>query len=399
MKCFFRINAAILILLLPSYSLAASLEKIRVGQTDDRTRVVFEIKDKERVRYSQLTNPPRIVVVFYSAENNLTYKRRNVDGQFIKKIRIANKAKKIRVVLDLKADFKFSQYWFSENQKGHERFTIDLYRKTNQSLLEKTPLERIPPPIVSVPAPVDTMVKVKPVMPTVPKTENKPVETAVTTVVTLPPIVAIEEDGTKKTMLTTPDKYSQKSENINPTKVNQEQFLAKDVIEKPAVLDTQVRNQPKGMFGRFINSLYIGFGGGVGYLTPEVTGVKEQTSTAMGISLGSRINESFAIELAYHDLGKARFENTTSKDIELKATSLAVTYRNSYLSETYQPYLSLGGRYLESNYEVDGEYNGFAGVGVEVVDIFNLDNTDLRLSYEVYSTDTSAALLTINVGF
>jgi Localisation of periplasmic protein complexes. len=54
---------------------AATLSKIRVGQTNEKTRIVFDIKHNHSFKIRKLENPSRIVVDFYKAKNDVSFKK------------------------------------------------------------------------------------------------------------------------------------------------------------------------------------------------------------------------------------------------------------------------------------------------------------------------------------
>lgn len=125
----------VLILSFSSIAIAkATLTKMRIGQTADKTRVVFEIKQNHRFEISRLTNPARIVVDFYKTDNKLTFKQKKFLDARLGKVRVKNQKHRTRVVLDLRKDFDHSYFTLGKNNRGAERVVIDL---TNRLVAER----------------------------------------------------------------------------------------------------------------------------------------------------------------------------------------------------------------------------------------------------------------------
>ncbi|WP_019896477.1 N-acetylmuramoyl-L-alanine amidase [Hydrogenovibrio halophilus] len=103
-----------------------TLTKVRFGQGPDHTRVVFEIKQNQTFKVWTLDNPARIVLDFYGADNGLGFERRNLDDKRLQRIRVKNQTNRTRVVLDLK-DALFYEYFTLAARKGmDERVVVDL---------------------------------------------------------------------------------------------------------------------------------------------------------------------------------------------------------------------------------------------------------------------------------
>lgn len=128
----------IALVLLFSFSHAAvaktELTKVRVGQAEDKTRVVFEIKQNHRFEISRLSNPARIVVDFYKADNQLSFKKHKFLDPRLERIRVKDQKNRVRIVLDLRKEFDHHYFVLGKNSKGAERVVIDL---TNQTYAKK----------------------------------------------------------------------------------------------------------------------------------------------------------------------------------------------------------------------------------------------------------------------
>lgn len=103
-----------------------SLEKMRLGQTNEKTRVVFEVKDNHRFEISTLKNPARIVVDFYKADNQLTFSKMKFLDARLKQARVKNQTNRVRVVLDLRKDFEWGYFTLAKNKAGNERIVVDI---------------------------------------------------------------------------------------------------------------------------------------------------------------------------------------------------------------------------------------------------------------------------------
>jgi len=105
---------------------AASLSGMRIGQTDDKTRVVFDLKQANKYKVSQLANPARLVVDFYDTANYLSFKNKHITDSRLFKIRVSENKKRVRVVLDLHKTPKYKVFSLGVNAKGKERLVVDL---------------------------------------------------------------------------------------------------------------------------------------------------------------------------------------------------------------------------------------------------------------------------------
>lgn len=106
----------------------AELTKMRLGQTADKTRVVFEIKRNHDFKIFTLKNPSRIVVDFYKADNQLSFSKMKFLDARLKQVRVKDQPhkKRVRVVLDLRKNFEYHYFTLGKNKRGAERVVIDL---------------------------------------------------------------------------------------------------------------------------------------------------------------------------------------------------------------------------------------------------------------------------------
>lgn len=134
-KAFITAIAVVLVVLMSSSAFAkTTLVKMRMGQGEDKTRVVFEIKQNHRFEITTLKNPARIVVDFYKAQNQLTFSKMKFLDARVKQARVKNQSKRTRVVLDLRDDFDYNYFTLAKNKSGAERVVIDV---TNRKAIKK----------------------------------------------------------------------------------------------------------------------------------------------------------------------------------------------------------------------------------------------------------------------
>ncbi|BBN59507.1 hypothetical protein HVMH_1101 [Hydrogenovibrio marinus] len=105
---------------------AATLSKIRVGQTNEKTRIVFDIKHNHSFKIRKLENPSRIVVDFYKAKNDVSFKQMKFLDPRLGSIRLYDKKSKVRVVLDLRKDYEYNYFTLGKNKSGAERVVVDV---------------------------------------------------------------------------------------------------------------------------------------------------------------------------------------------------------------------------------------------------------------------------------
>lgn len=135
---------------------------IRLGQTPDQTRVVFDIKNNHKFEIFRLSNPERLVVDFIKAQNRISFQRQSFQDKRIAGMRVSSNDYRTRVVIDLRDKFEYKYFTLAKNNKRPERLVIDLKQQrvadTPQTQLVKAPkseqtLElKAPPKTSNVPA-------------------------------------------------------------------------------------------------------------------------------------------------------------------------------------------------------------------------------------------------------
>ncbi|WP_373018911.1 N-acetylmuramoyl-L-alanine amidase [Thiomicrorhabdus sp.] len=123
------ITASLAALLLFNASLVyagAELDKMRVGQKSDKTRVVFDIKQNHDFKVYKLNNPSRVVVDFYKTANKLDFKNKYYKDSRLYRVRVSDAPKSLRIVLDLHKNYDYNFFTLGKNKEGAERLVIDL---------------------------------------------------------------------------------------------------------------------------------------------------------------------------------------------------------------------------------------------------------------------------------
>ena len=113
------------------------LSGMRIGQTADKTRVVFDIKQMDKYKVSQLSNPSRLVVDFYKADNKLSFQNKHITDKRLFKIRVSDSTNRIRVVLDLHQHSTYKAFTLGKDKKGMQRLVVDLGDSVSNKAVEK----------------------------------------------------------------------------------------------------------------------------------------------------------------------------------------------------------------------------------------------------------------------
>jgi N-acetylmuramoyl-L-alanine amidase len=104
----------------------AELSGMRIGQTADKTRVVFDLKQMDKYKVSQLNNPSRLVIDFYKTANELSFKNKHITDKRLFKIRVSHSTKRTRVVLDLHGHSTYKAFTLSKAKNAKARLVVDL---------------------------------------------------------------------------------------------------------------------------------------------------------------------------------------------------------------------------------------------------------------------------------
>ncbi|MDX1351659.1 MAG: N-acetylmuramoyl-L-alanine amidase [Thiomicrorhabdus sp.] len=104
---------------------AGVLSSMRIGQTSDKTRVVFDLKDPQTYKVTELANPARLVVDFYNTANYLSFKNKHITDSRLFKIRVSKNSKRVRVVLDLHKTPQYKTFLLGA-KSDKSRLVVDL---------------------------------------------------------------------------------------------------------------------------------------------------------------------------------------------------------------------------------------------------------------------------------
>lgn len=119
-----------LLLLSVTNAWAASIDSIRISQTGENTRLVFDLKDQTSYNSFKLDKPDRIVIDLKNTEQSSSIKLPNLDGTPIKNIRYAQrKNNTLRIVLDLSSSREYEAQQLAPNGTNSHRLVIDLSTK------------------------------------------------------------------------------------------------------------------------------------------------------------------------------------------------------------------------------------------------------------------------------
>ncbi len=120
-----------------SASAKTELSGMRIGQAADKTRVVFDLKQMDKYKVSQLSNPSRLVVDFYKTANKLSFKNKHITDKRLFKIRVSDSATRIRVVLDLHQHSTYKAFTLAKNRAGKQRLVVDLGDSVSKKIVKK----------------------------------------------------------------------------------------------------------------------------------------------------------------------------------------------------------------------------------------------------------------------
>ncbi|NPA71622.1 MAG: AMIN domain-containing protein [Gammaproteobacteria bacterium] len=126
-------NLLILSLWMTAVTAAPELSGMRIGQTADKTRVVFDLDQLDQYRVSTLSNPSRIVVDFYKTSNQLSFNKKVITDARLFKIRVSDSRQRTRVVLDLHKHGQHKAFTLSNKRSSKSRLVIDLTDSTAPS--------------------------------------------------------------------------------------------------------------------------------------------------------------------------------------------------------------------------------------------------------------------------
>ncbi|MEM9620120.1 MAG: N-acetylmuramoyl-L-alanine amidase [Pseudomonadota bacterium] len=135
----------LLLMLIPAFSQAATLQGIRMHEAPDSTRVVFDIDSPIQYKLFTLDNPYRVVVDLQgvTARSGFDASAVAVGRERVRKLRAANRAGTYRVVIDTKQRLQPSGFTLKPIKPYGHRLVVDLFDPERQNN---------PPPVAARPA-------------------------------------------------------------------------------------------------------------------------------------------------------------------------------------------------------------------------------------------------------
>jgi len=141
----FRTMTALLFYLLSIYATAAEINSLRVSQSGDRTRVVFDLSEVVRHSLIFLEKPDRLVIDVANTTVETTFDRTSLIKTPISKIRYGVRSgSDVRIVFDLTDKVTAKSFILNGNIDSKDRLVVDLtlesknISKTVEKILERT---------------------------------------------------------------------------------------------------------------------------------------------------------------------------------------------------------------------------------------------------------------------
>ena len=125
--------------MLPLFSWAASVDSLRLWQSPDSTRLVFDLDSATEHSLFTLDNPDRIVIDIPKGRAKSNFSTVDLTGSPISRIRTGEQSDKLRIVLDLSQPVKPSSFTLAPNEKYGDRLVIDLAHQGGAQLKPTAP--------------------------------------------------------------------------------------------------------------------------------------------------------------------------------------------------------------------------------------------------------------------
>jgi len=157
-----RLFLSLLLLTASLTSWAAAIEGLRLSQSEDNTRLVFDLNKAIEYKTFTLSNPERIVLDLLHTSQPQKLTIPNLSASPIRNIRHALWDKNtLRIVLDLKQAVKYESQTLAPNQIYPHRLVIDL--TSPKSAVKAKPKPATPKPVKpAAPVKVETPVQISP---------------------------------------------------------------------------------------------------------------------------------------------------------------------------------------------------------------------------------------------
>ena len=143
---------------------AASIDKVRISQTGENTRLVFDLKGETNYTSFKLDKPDRVVLDLKETKQWSIIKLPNFDNTPVKNVRYAQReADTLRVVIDLASAREYQTQFLAPNENHPHRLVVDL--ATTPFPETKAPAKAVTPAktaTISKPAPIKKVTKPAP---------------------------------------------------------------------------------------------------------------------------------------------------------------------------------------------------------------------------------------------
>jgi N-acetylmuramoyl-L-alanine amidase len=126
---------------------ASGIDNIRLSQSAQKTRIVFDLSDKTNFTTFLLDKPYRLVIDLKGTKQSKILKLPSFSGTPIQNIRYAQQQKNtLRVVLDLKKSLKYTSQTLAPSAQNSHRIVIDLTDKKHVLVQPNKTIKKIASP-------------------------------------------------------------------------------------------------------------------------------------------------------------------------------------------------------------------------------------------------------------
>lgn len=137
MRLIFGWTVTVGLLLFALESYATNISEIRVWNSPDKTRVVFDLSEPVEYEIFYLNNPGRVVVDIDSAKFSGKLPGQKKLGDRVQRIRTGKHENAIRFVIDLKTDVRSKHFTLSPNEIYGDRLVVDLFSTSTKKQTTK----------------------------------------------------------------------------------------------------------------------------------------------------------------------------------------------------------------------------------------------------------------------
>ena len=122
-----RFCSVLCLLALSSLAYSITIDNLRLWPAPDNTRLVFDLSGATKHNVFKLDNPNRLVIDINNSRFKKKFDQRKLQKTPITQLRVAERKKGMRFVLDLKSTVKFRSFTLPPNEQYGHRLVIDLY--------------------------------------------------------------------------------------------------------------------------------------------------------------------------------------------------------------------------------------------------------------------------------